>query len=133
MKLSTPILFLCFFIYGLTLSAQVVIEEDPAVARMMTSYKEVNRARKTVEGWRIQVFASADRQQFDRVKRSFEFRYPNISTNWVHDKPYFKLRAGAFATKLEATRMLHILKKEYAQAYLAVDKNMNPMELLYQN
>ncbi len=111
--------------------AQIVIEEEPAVARMMTSYIEVNKTQKTVEGWRIQVFATADRQQFDQVKRSFEYRYPNISTNWVHAKPYFKLRAGAFATKLEATRMLHVLKKEYPQAYLAVDNQMNPMELLH--
>lgn len=132
MKLLTPVifLFLCFLATPLC-AQQVVIEEEPAISRMMTSYKEVNKTKKTVEGWRIQVFATADRQQFDRVKRSFEFRYPNISTNWVHDKPYFKLRAGAFATKLEATRMLHVLKKEYGQAYLAVDKNMNPTELLY--
>ncbi len=131
MKLLTPTIFLLLFLFVSTLSAQVVIEEEPAVSRMMTSYKEVNKSKNTVEGWRIQVFATADRQQFDRVKRSFEFRYPNIATNWVHDKPYFKLRAGAFATKLEATRMLHVLKKEYAGAYLAVDKSMSPMELLY--
>ena len=131
MKLLAPTIFLLFFFCCTALTGQVAIEEDPTVARMMTSYKEMNKAKKTVEGWRIQVFASADRQQFDQIKRSFEYRYPNISTNWVHDTPYFKLRAGAFATKLEATRMLHVLKKEYSQAYLAVDKQMNPMELLY--
>lgn len=131
MKFLAPTIFLLFFFCHTSISAQVVIEEDPAVARMITSYKEMNKAQKTVEGWRIQVYATADRQQFDQVKRSFEYRYPNISTNWVHDKPYFKLRAGAFATKLEATRMLHVLKKDYSQAYLAVDKQMSPMELLY--
>jgi len=130
--LSIPFLMLVFLLSTKAgIAQQVVIEEDPAVKRMMTAYTEVNKANKTVEGWRIQVFATADRQQFDQVKRSFEYRYPNISTNWVHAKPYFKLRAGAFATKLEATRMLHVLKKEYPQAYLAVDNQMNPMELLY--
>ncbi len=128
---AIPFLLLFFFFSGNNVLAQIAIEEDPAVERMMTSYKEVNKSKRTVEGWRIQIFATADRQQFDKIKRSFEYRYPNISTNWVHAKPYFKLRAGAFATKLEATRMLHVLKKEYPQAYLAVDNQMNPLELLY--
>ncbi len=128
--LIIPFIFCAACICNGQAGAQVVIEEDPAVERMMTSYIEVNKTKNTVEGWRIQVFATSDRQQFDRVKRSFEYRYPNISTNWVHAKPYFKLRAGAFASKLEATRMLHILKKEYPQAYLAMDNQMNPLELL---
>jgi len=99
--LPIPFLMLVFLLSTKAgIAQQVVIEEDPAVKRMMTAYTEVNKANKTVEGWRIQVFATADRQQFDQVKRSFEYRYPNISTNWVHAKPYFKLRAGAFATKL---------------------------------
>jgi hypothetical protein len=49
--------------------------------------------------------------------------------DWVHASPWYRLRAGAYATKLDATRMLNTLKIYYPDAYLAKDK-IKPEELL---
>ncbi|MEL7121713.1 MAG: SPOR domain-containing protein [Bacteroidota bacterium] len=111
--------------------AQINIEEDPVITRMMERYVEVNKSTKSIQGWRIQVFATADRQQFELIKRRFESQYPYISTSWEHTKPFYKLRAGAFASKLEAMQMMQLIKRDYPNSYPAIDNRMSPTELLH--
>jgi hypothetical protein len=108
----------------------VIVKEDPIIAQMMDRYTQNNKARKTVDGWRVQIFATPDRQSLDRSLQSFQYRYPNLSADWVHHNPYYKIRVGAFASKLEALRLLHILKPDYSGAYLVADNQMRPAELL---
>jgi hypothetical protein len=50
-------------------------------------------------------------------------------------KPFFEntpnfIRVGAFSTRLEAQRLLNILKPDYPGAYLVADNQMKPAELL---
>jgi len=85
-------------------------------------YIKLKRAKLTRDGWRIQVFATPDRSKLEGARGTFINRYPNIPVDWVHASPWYRLRAGAFATKLEATRMLNSLKIYYTDAYLAKDK-----------
>ena len=123
-------LFLCIcFQFG---AAQGVINvtEDSAVSDLMNRWSEINQATLTVDGWRIQLLATSDRAKVENAKRRFQTLYPNIFVDWTHSKPYYKLRAGAFASKLEATRMLYLLKKDYPTAYPAKDDTIRPAELL---
>lgn len=120
---------ICFCITS-SINGQVTITPNPTVDRMLERYIEINKEDSSVKGFRIQLLATNDRQQFDNFKRSFESRYPNISTSWEHTNPYYKLRAGAFTSKSEATRMLHILKKEYSGAYLVIDNEISALEVL---
>lgn len=113
-----------------SLEAQsMVINEEPAVAELMNNFISINKSMVNVDGWRIQLLATTDRNKMENAKQNFQYQYPNIAVNWVHEKPYYKLRAGAFASKLEATRMLYILKREYPGAYPAKDRQIRPGEL----
>lgn len=118
---------------GLTsLSAQKIqVNEEPLISQMMDTFIETNKAKDAVEGWRIEILATNNRQQMESVMQSFQYRYPNLPIDWIHVNPYFKLRVGAFATKLEATHMLHLLKKDYPSAYRVMDNKMKPEELIY--
>ncbi len=109
---------------------KVLIKEDPVVTEMMERYTQANKARKTVDGWRVQILATPDRQNLDRSLQTFQYRYPNLAADWVHHNPYYKIRVGAFANRLEAMRLLHLLKPDYPGAYLVADKEMKPAELL---
>ncbi len=120
----------CGIALSVRAQGQVVIKEDPLITRMMNTYEQTNKARKTVDGWRIQILATPDRQNLDRNLQSFQYRYPNLAADWVHNNPYYKVRVGAFSTKLEALRLLHILKPDYPGAYLVADNQMKPTELL---
>ena len=97
---------------------------------MMARFSEANKARTYMPGWRVQVLATPDRQRLESVKQSFQYRYPSIPVDWVHSAPYYKLRAGAFTTKLEALRLKYILERDYPGIYLVRDDAIRPEELV---
>lgn len=123
-----------FFLLPLTNAQNIAneqgIKEGPLIGDMMERYVEINKSTPTLEGWRIQLLATTDRQKMETTRQNFQYRYPNIPVTWEHSRPYYKLRAGAFETKLEAIRLLYLLKKDYPSAYPAKDKNIRPEELV---
>jgi hypothetical protein len=127
------VLFSAILLTGTLLSGQaqnVIVEADEPIAKMMDRYVELNKARSFVQGWRVQILATPDRQRLETVKQSFKYRYPNIPIDWEHAKPYYKLRAGAFESKLEAMRLKYILQQEYSGIYLVKDDRISPSELI---
>lgn len=108
----------------------IQIKEEPVIANMMERFAEINKSQTRVDGWRVQVLATPDRQELERVRQVFQYKYPNITIDWVHTSPYYKLRAGAFATKLEAIRLQYLLRRDYPSAYLVKDNNLRPAELV---
>lgn len=127
-----------FFIYlmlhlsSLPAAAQqnVIIEEDAPIGEMMKRYAEINQSKPFITGWRVQIIATPDRQRLESVRQSFQYRYPSIPVDWVHDKPYYKLRAGAFSSRLEAMRLRHILERDYPGLYLVRDEAIRPRDMI---
>ncbi len=122
-----------FLFCGVTnTSAQgiVTVNEDPVITQMMDAYLQSNKAKKTLDGWRIQILATPDRQNLDRSLQTFQFRYPTLYADWVHHNPYYKIRVGAFSSKLDALRLFYLLKPDYPGAYLVADNQIKPQELL---
>jgi len=130
MKYILITLFVFFTAISFSSAQSVIVNEDNVITRMMFRMTQLNQTKGTVEGWRIQILATTDRRKLEDEKRKFQSQYPQYGVDWTHEKPYYKLKAGAFSTKLEAARLLHILKKDYPSAYPAKDNNINPRELL---
>ena len=131
--MKIPVYFILpFMLIGLhpTFAQNLVIEEDPLITQMVERYVESNKSKTNIEGWRLQILATTDRQKLDQVMDTFRYLYPNISTNWVHNRPYYKLRAGAFLTKLEALRLKYLLQSEYPGSYPVKDQDIKPAELM---
>lgn len=117
--------------FAFALSAQnIQIKEDPLIAQMMDRFIKNNKATTTVDGWRVQVLATPDRQQLESARQVFQYKYPNIPIDWVHANPWYKLYAGAFKTKLEAIRLQYLLRRDYPSAYLVKDNTVRPAELI---
>lgn len=108
---------------------EVQYQEEPGVSQLMRLWINQNRATPRVEGWRIQIMASTDRQQVEDAKTRFKVLYPETPADWIHEKPYYKLRVGAFRTRQEAMAFLSNLP-EYAGAYPAKDANIHPRDFL---
>jgi len=89
----------------------VTINEDFPIDKMMETFITKNKSTYHLNGWRIQIMATTDRRKMEKAKSVFLMNYPNVSINWTHSKPYYRLRAGAFTSKLDAVRLLHLLKK----------------------
>ena len=111
-------------------SQSIVVHEETIVTQIMDKYEEINTERTFVDGWRIQLLATADRQKMETERRNFQYRYPSVTVNWVHSSPYYKLRAGAFTSKLEALRLKYILSQDYSGIYLVKDEKIKKEELL---
>ncbi len=112
--------------------AQGTISEklEPKVADLIKLYTDTNKAAKFVKGWRIQLLATTDRDRAETSLQQLQSRYPNIAADWIHAKPYYKLRAGAFTSKRDALQMLYLLKLDYPTAYPVQDNEIKPVELL---
>ncbi len=110
----------------------VSISEDFPIAKMMDTFVAKNKTTYQIGGWRIQLMATTDRQKLEQAKGEFLANYPDITVDWTHSKPYYRLRAGAFTSKLDAMRLLHRLKEDYPSAYPAKDNNISPEELINQ-
>ena len=124
------ILMIWVFTFPLVSAQEVAINEDAAVERIMNKYTSLNKNQPYIQGWRVQILSTVDRQQFESVRSTFKSLYPYIATSWVHNRPYYKLRAGAFSNKLDALRLQYLLRSDYPSAYPAVDNEIRPEEVI---
>ena len=130
MGIRTGVLLL-FLLPWAGLSAQEVqINVDPAVEQLISAWISSNRLNPGIEGWRVQLLSTTDRAQVEAGKRQFLSMYPTVPADWVHEKPYYKLRVGAFHTRSEAQAFLTVLKDSYPGAYPARDPNIHPRDFL---
>lgn len=132
-KYIQTLLILCLFMAsasGIAAQQNVYVKEATIVSRIMFHLVQQNQLNDVVSGWRVQILATTDRKKLEEVKADFQRNYPGVLVDWQHDKPYYKLRAGAFANKLAASQLLYRLKREYPSAYPAKDNEIPPRQLL---
>ena len=108
----------------------VVVNEEDAISRMLDRHIQSNKSNTFVPGWRVQIFSTSDRRKVEDAKQDFLRENPGIPVDWPHSKPYYRLRAGAFSTKLEAMRLLYRLKQDYPSAFPAKDSNISLREIV---
>lgn len=122
--------FLLFFNVNQKVFAQEIqINEDPRVSQLVKNWTNGNWANPRTEGWRVQIMASPYRQQVEDGRNLFRVRYPDVPAEWTHEKPYYKLRVGAFRNKLEALAFIASLT-DYAGAYPIKEANIHPRDFL---
>lgn len=101
-----------------------VTYEDPAITSLMQKYKAQNAAKTTVKGFRIQVSSTTDRAKIQRQAALFANYFPHLDANWINEKPYYKLKVGAYETKLECTYELKQIQEHFPGAYMVVDNQI---------
>lgn len=123
------ILFAASLGTGLSAQTRITVRESAKVQQLTDLFQRVNENTSKVDGWRVQILATTDRARLETVETDFKVNYPNIPVDWVHTKPYYKLRAGAFQTKQEAERLRYTLSRQFEGVYL-VKAEVNESELL---
>jgi len=116
--------------FALVGKAQINFSEDFLIERMMSRYVQINRANTTVSGYRINVMSSNDRRKIEAAYSSFNGRFPEYPCEWVHVKPYYILKAGAFLTRLEAEAAVKRIKRYYRSALPTNDSHIPIQEIL---
>jgi hypothetical protein len=105
------------------------VYEDSDVKKVMEHYRSVFKNRPFIEGWRVQIISTTDRNAMEIMRINAANLYPNLPLKWEHNSPYFRIKLGAFQTKLQATAALQLIKKDYPTAYLVIDKKIEPKEI----
>ncbi len=118
------------FLSGPGYAQSVQIAESPGISAVMARYVEVNKSKPTAQGWRVQIFATTDRERIDLEKKLFRQNHPGIWADWTHSSPYYRLKAGAFSTRMEAQRLLYQLADSYPGAFVVQDNAIRPLELI---
>jgi hypothetical protein len=105
------------------------INQDVTLEAAIEKHKQINRSNINVEGWTVMVLSSTDRTKVTDAKAALLRVLPNTIVDWEYARPFFKLRAGAYETKVEAAPLLEYIKVQYPGAYIAKIK-VHPRELL---
>lgn len=112
-------------------SGQLNIIQDPAIDTLISRYILINKNISKdygyygMQGFRIQIYSSSNRnarEESNKARVEFISKFPEIiSYPLFADPGYFKVRAGDFRTKTEATKIFLIVSKEFPDAYLVPD------------
>jgi hypothetical protein len=112
-------------------AGKLKIIQDPAIDTLINRYilgsKNIYKenGRYGMEGFRIQIYSSSNRnarEESNKARAEFMIKFPDIVSYPLYAEPgYFKIRAGDFRTKTEATKLLLLVRKEFPEAYLVPD------------
>jgi hypothetical protein len=73
-------------------------------------------------GYRVQFFISSSRAEAYSAQSKFNGLYPDYKTYIIYSEPNFKVRAGDFRTKLEATRLMVQLRGQFPSLFIIAEK-----------
>lgn len=85
----------------------LVVEKDPRLDQLIKKQIEINdvstrESRRFVQGFRIQVMNSPDRQKVFAAKAKIYEQFPDYKPYLLYQSPNYKLRVGNFKTQDEA-------------------------------
>ena len=112
--------FFCLLIFRS--EAQVFIQEEPEVARLMNAFIDQGKAESYVNGWRIKIISTTDRRAMENAKYGFQRDYPSYPATQSYENPYYSLKAGAFETRFDLEAVLSMIKRDYPTALPFRDK-----------
>jgi hypothetical protein len=112
-------------------TGQLKISQDPSIDTLLCRYILINENIYNkygvygMQGFRIQIYSSSNRnarEESNKARAAFISKFPDIASYQLYAEPgYFKIRAGDFRTKTEATKLFLVVRKEFPDAYLVPD------------
>lgn len=100
---------------------RVTFKGETGVNDLVRLHMRMNEARKTVNGYRIQIFSgnSLDYsiEQLQQMKADFENDFPDIPVYLNYFDPDFKIRAGNFRNRLDCIPTLKKIRRKHPSSY----------------
>jgi hypothetical protein len=103
-------------------SDKINIIRSRSIDSLVNRHKSLNEQKKTVPGYRIQIYFGSQRTKANETKASFMQKYPDYNAYIIYQQPNFKIRVGDFRTRLEAYRLYKELQAEYESAFIIRDE-----------
>ncbi|WP_111706297.1 SPOR domain-containing protein [Lutibacter citreus] len=121
MKLSLNkfhITFLLIVVLGITTSyAQ---NSNAKINELIEQKRNFNKNNKTTLVFKIQLYNGSETEAY-KIKNNFITEYPEYNAKIIYKSPEWKTQVGDFETRLEADRILLIIKENFSGAIVLED------------
>ncbi len=101
----------------------VVIIEDAKLEQTISNFSKAYK-RQPEKIWRVQIYfgsGKTGRIAAQTIKNNFEAKHPGIPAYLVFEEPYFKVRVGDFANRIDAERLKAQLIEDYDKLFIVED------------
>jgi SPOR domain len=117
-KKSFTVFFVSLMIFLIeNANSQIVIKQENSIKKLVEHHIDLNSTVKRMNGWRIQLSSSSERDEVNKIKAEFLINFPNIKTYLTYQQPYFKLRVGDYLDRNEAQKQMKeidaVLKQDF--------------------
>jgi len=79
-------------------------------------------APESGNGYRVQIFTGSNREQAYNAQSKFNELYPDTKTYIIYAEPNFKVRAGDFRTRMEASKLVEELRSQFSTLFIISEK-----------
>ncbi|HYF31416.1 MAG TPA: SPOR domain-containing protein [Chitinophagaceae bacterium] len=99
-------------------ASNVVVHKDPRIDLLIKKQIDINEettrdTRRTMQGYRILVINSNDRNKVFAAKAKIYQLYPDLKPYLMYQPPFYKLKVGNFKTKEEAEEYRKELLRQF--------------------
>lgn len=95
----------------------LVVHEDPKIQELLKIQKELEKENKLSIGYTIQLYYG-ELEPANEVLKKYKRLYPDWPASIEYETPNYKVWAGNFTTRIEAERVLLLLKKDFSAAFI---------------
>ena len=99
-------------------SGNVIVYKDPRVGLLVRKQAQINEettrnSRRTMQGFRIQIVNSTDRNTAIDAKTKVYQLYPELKAYLLFQSPYYRIKVGNFKTRAEAETYMKSLQRNF--------------------
>jgi len=97
---------------------------DSVIAKRLELSKQPSspQAQNSGNGFRVQIFMGSNRTDAYNSQAKFNDLYPDIKSYIIYIEPDFKVKVGDFRTRLEASRLMEQLRKQFTSLIILSEK-----------
>lgn len=110
--------YLCvFFLFFSFLNTHSQVNVSKNIQSLVDSSTSISK-KKGINGFKIQIYMGADREEAEKIRKTFIKYYPRVKIEYKHEAPYYKIRVGKYYSKRQAYRYLKKIRRKFRNSYL---------------
>jgi len=115
------LLFATFLALLLSITNSYSQSENEKINTLIEQKRDFNKRNKNSIVYKIQLYNGNETQAY-RIRRNFNAAYPEYTTKIIYKSPEWKTQVGNFNSRIEADRILNIIKDKFSGAIVLEDK-----------
>jgi len=120
-KLSKSILITAIFTLFAGIMSSYSQTEDEKISSLIEQKRAYNRNNSNSTVYKIQLYNGNEKEAY-KIKLNFQADYPEYATEIIYNAPEWKTHVGKYKTRLDADKVLIIIKEKFAGAIVLEDK-----------